>query len=102
MAPVIMKVTPSSATCEIWSLLMSINCGMNAPKNTSTLGFESSTTKPCRKNPPRGGGGGSSALTPSTGDRMSLMPSQTSPPATTHTTQKNQPPKADITNTNTH
>ena len=37
---------------------MSMNCGMKAPKNTSTLGFESSTRKPCRKNPPRGGGGG--------------------------------------------
>src|SRR5665647_1138358 len=34
---------------------MSMNCGMNAPKNTSTLGFDSSTTNPCRKNPPRGG-----------------------------------------------
>src|SRR6266478_1777544 len=58
MAPVTMKVTPSSATCEKWSLLMSMNCGMNAPKNTSTLGLDSSTTNPCRKNPPRGGGGG--------------------------------------------
>src|SRR6266404_8942836 len=56
MAPVTMKVEPSSATCEKWSLLRSMNCGMNAPKNTSTLGLESSTTKPCRKNPARGGG----------------------------------------------
>src|SRR5216683_1092450 len=63
-----MKVTPSSATCETWSLLMSMNCGMNAPKNTSTLGFESSTTKPCRKNPPRGGGGG--ALAQAIGDHQ--------------------------------
>src|ERR1019366_7183510 len=46
-------------------------------KNTSTLGLESSTRKPCRKNPPRGGGGGASALTPMTGKRISLTPSQT-------------------------
>ena len=57
--------------------LMSMNCGMNAPKNTSTFGFDSSTRKPCRKNPPRGGGGGASASTPSTGERISLKPSQT-------------------------
>ena len=40
---------------------MSMNCGMNAPKNTSTFGLASSTRNPCRKNPPRGGGGGASA-----------------------------------------
>src|SRR5664280_3890069 len=34
---------------------MSMNCGRKAPKNTSTLGLLSSTTNPCRKNPPRGG-----------------------------------------------
>ena len=72
------KVTPSSATCETWSWLMSMNCGMNAPKNTSTLGLLSSTKNPCRKNPPRGGGGGSSALTPSTGraDQLDAEPDQ--------------------------
>mgnify|MGYP003352632076 CR=1 FL=1 len=53
-----MKVMPSSATCGRCGFSMSINCGMNAPKNTSTFGFESSTRKPCRKKPPRGGGGG--------------------------------------------
>lgn len=55
MTAVTMKVAPSSATCGKWGWLMSMNCGMNAPKKISTLGFDSSTRKPCRKKPPRGG-----------------------------------------------